>query len=204
MSAVLGPLPAVPPRAAPSLLTAEEFMRRYGDHSGVELVNGVVVHDAPRLGMDASEARMPNFRHGVYCRRVARILEDFAIPRSLGWIATNDSFVKVADGTVRGADVLFVSYARVPQADMPPEHLEVPPELIFEIRSPTDRISAITAKAAEYLACGVGVVVVLDPKTQSATVFRETDFAISLRADDKLDLSDVLPGFEVAVAKFFE
>ena len=147
---------------------------------------------------------MPNFRRGVYCRRVARILEDFAIPRSLGWIATNDSFVKVSDGTVRGADVLFVSYTRVPQAEVPPEHLEVPPELIFEIRSPTDRISAITAKAAEYLAAGVGVVVVLDPKLKSATVFRESEFAVSLRGDDKLDLSDVLPGFEVVVGKFFE
>ena len=204
MSAVLTPAPSALPRKAPALLTAEEFMLRYGDYSGVELVNGVVVYDAPLPEVDSSEARMPNFRHGIYCRRVARILEDFAIPRSLGWIATNDSFVKVSDGTVRGADVLYVSYARVPQADEPPEHLEVPPELIFEIRSPTDRISAITAKAAEYLAAGVGVVVVLDPKLKTATVFRESDFAFSVRGDDKLDLSDVLPGFEVAVAKFFE
>ena len=200
MSAVL-----TPPRTTPALLTAEEFMLRYGHHSGVELVNGIVVYDAPRPETESSEARMPNFRHGVYCRRVARILEDFAIPRSLGWIATNDSFVKVSDGTVRGADVLFVSYSRVPLGDgVPPEHLVVPPELVFEVRSPSDRISTITAKAADYLACGVGVVVVLDPKLKSATVFRESDFAFSVRGEDKLDLSDVLPGFEVAVAKFFE
>jgi len=69
------------------------------------------------------------------------LIEDFVLPRGLGWIAANDTFVKVGEETVRGADVIFVSYFRVPRGDgMPPESLDVPLELVIEVRSPLDRI----------------------------------------------------------------
>jgi Uma2 family endonuclease len=88
---------------------------------------------------------------------------------------------------------------KIPEGPLP-----VSPELIVEVRSPTDRISQLGAKAAEYLDAGVTGVVILDPKTESAAVYREDEFPIRMHNGDELTLPDVLPGFAVRVSQFFE
>ena len=105
--------------------------------------------------------------------------------------------------TVRGADLLFVGYARLPKGEAP-ENLTIPPDLVVEVRSPSDRLNAVIAKATEYIDAGVRVVVVLDPKTESAAVHRLDEFAQVFHNGDELTLPDVLPGFSVPVKKFFE
>jgi Uma2 family endonuclease len=182
-------------------LTVAEFLKKYGHCSGVELVRGRVVWSgAPRA---AGGAHMPEFKHGVVCRRAARFVGDFVDANALGWVATNDTFVTVdADETVRGADVLFVSYARVPNGPIPDE-LKEPPELVIEVRSPSDRWSQLFTKVGEYLAAGVSAVVVIDPNTETVSVYRESGQQI-FTTTDELTLPDVLPGFAVPVARFFE
>ena len=65
--------------------------------------------------------------------------------------------------SVRGGDVVFYSYTRLPRGPIPEGYLEVVPELVFEVRSPSDRWAKITAKVGEYLDAGVLVACVLDP-----------------------------------------
>ena len=60
------------------------------------------------------------------------------------------------------------------------------------------------AKAIEYLVAGVVAVVLLDPKTESASVFRSDTRQEIFEANQTLVVPDVLPGFEVLVKKFFE
>lgn len=148
-------------------------------------------------------AQVPEFEHGVVCRRAARFVGDFVDANALGWVAINDTLVTVeADETVRGADVLFVSYARVPPGPIPDE-LKGPPELVIEVRSPSDRWSELFTKVGEYLAAGASAVVLIDPNTETASVYRESGQQI-LTTADTLTLPDVLPGFAVPVARFFE
>lgn len=101
-------------------------------------------------------------------------------------------------------DVCFISYGRLPKGPLTDDILEVPPELIFEVRSPSDRWTEMIAKALEYIAAGVTVVVLLDPKTASASVFRSDTRQEIFEAEQTLVIPDVLPGFEVLVKKFFE
>ena len=106
--------------------------------------------------------------------------------------------------TVRGSDVAFFSYTRIPK-DSPPEgYSEVSPELVFEVRSPSDRWSEINKKASEYLAAGVLVVCVLDPETRTAVVYTENDSPSKKTGDDELTLPKVFPDFKVPVRQFFE
>src|SRR6516162_2423839 len=104
------------PVATETPLSAAEFLARYGDRSGVELVRGRVVWDSDESG---TEAGMPKFRHGVVSNRIAHVLTAFVESNGLGWVVGNDTFVQTehALDTVRGADVLFVSYRRVPKQD---------------------------------------------------------------------------------------
>jgi Uma2 family endonuclease len=56
----------------------------------------------------------------------------------------------------------------------------------------------------EYLKAGVRVVVILDPSTTSASVYRDAEeFRQILHNGDPLTLPDVLPGFSVPVSRLF-
>ncbi|MDY3556884.1 Uma2 family endonuclease [Gemmata sp. JC717] len=183
-------------------MTAAEFLKKYGHCSGVELVRGRVVWSGQEVTNGREGGGVAKFRRGVISQNAARLLGDFVRAHDLGWVAINDTFVPVGPDTVRGADVLYVSYARVPKGE-PPEDLTVPPELVIEVRSPTDRWTELMTKMLEYLAAGVGVVVILDPKTRSASVYRDEDRQDIFESTDELKLPDVLPGFAVPVARFF-
>jgi Uma2 family endonuclease len=175
-------------------MTAEEFARQYANRRA-ELVKGRVV-----------ELPMPSLKHGKVCYRVTMALGTFVEAGDLGHVMTNDSWVVTKRGpdTVRGSDILFVSYTRLPKGQVPEGLLEVVPELVFEVRSPSDRWTDMIAKMLEYLSAGVSVVIILDPRTESASVFRPDDRQVIFEADQTLTVPDVLPGFEVAVRKFFE
>lgn len=182
--------------AAPTLVSAEEFLRLHGDDSGVELVDGQIVRTA-----------MPGFEHGDICMRAGVILSNFVHANNLGRVLGNDTFIRTRtnpDG-FRGADVCYVSYERYAK-DLPrPKGPVVPPiELVVEVKSPSDTILEMTNKATEYLAAGVKVVMVLDPETESAAVYRADEFPHRFHNGDLVVLPDILPGFSVPVAKFFE
>jgi Uma2 family endonuclease len=182
--------------ATEPLLTADEFMRQHGGETCVELFRGRVVRYP-----------MPGGPHGYIISRVNAFLFNFIESHNLGRVFANDTFVKVrlkeAAETLRGADVAYVSFAKMPPGDVPEGPLPVPPELVVEVRSPSDRIPQLSAKASEYLEAGVTVVVVIDPETESLAVYRENELPIRMHNGDKLTLPDVLPGFEVQVSKFF-
>jgi Uma2 family endonuclease len=186
--------PAAQHVPAPALMTAEEFVAKY-ENQRVELVRGRVV-----------EVPMPFPKHGLTCNWVAFYLTQHVTARDLGRVMTNDSFVRTEGGpdTVRGTDVCYFSYERLPKGPMPEGLLDVLPELVFEVRSPTDRWTKLVAKAAEYLEAGVTVVVILDPKTESATIYRADERPATVEKDGTLTVPDVLPEFAVPVRKFFE
>jgi Uma2 family endonuclease len=105
---------------------------------------------------------------------------------------------------MRGPDVAFLSYARQPPGPLPQGYLAVVPELVFEVRSPTDRWSKLLAKAGEYLEAGVTVVCLLDQVSETVQVYRVDELPRTLHGDDALHLPDVLGDFRVAVRQFFE
>lgn len=178
-----------------ALMTAEEFLRLPSEGRPRELVRGRIVY-----------MNVPPPRHGQICSKIDRIVGNFADEYSLGHVVVNDSGVRTERGpdTVRGADVAFYSYGRVPPGPFPQGYLPVVPELVFEVRSPTDRWSAILAKVAEYLEAGVTVVCVLDQMTEQCRVYRSDDPGQELTAEQELALPDVLPEFRVVVRRFFE
>ncbi len=97
----------------------------------------------------------------------------------------------------------FFSYERLPRGTVLEGLLPVSPDLVVEMRSPTDRWTAVFAKVIEYLESGFRVVVVLDGATASASVYRADELQQVFHNGDDLTLPDVLPGFPVAVNRLF-
>jgi len=148
----------------------------------------------------------PNPRHGQICGKVDRILGNFVDEHELGHVLCNDSGVitEREPDTVRGPDVVFYSYARLPKGALPSHYVPEVPELIFEVRSPGNRWPAILVKVAEYLDAGVQYVVVLDPDPQTALVYSAEQQPQILGPDDELTFPDLLGEFRVVVRRFFE
>jgi Uma2 family endonuclease len=82
--------------------------------------------------------------------------------------------------------------------------LEVPPDLVIEVRSSSDLWADALGKMLDYIRIGVPVVVILDLPTESASVYRPGTRQDIFEKDQTLTLPDVLPGFAVPVARFFE
>lgn len=183
------------PVPTPPLMTAEEFLKLHGHECNVELVKGRVVRYP-----------MPGGKHGEVCVNAALIVAGFVKSHGLGRVMSNDTFVRTGSGpdTFRGADVCFLSYARLPKEQETPDGPIPAPELVVEVRSPTDRLNQLTGKATEYLEAGASVVVVLMPETRTAVVYRNEDLPVRLGSEEELVLPDVLPGFMVQVRAFFE
>jgi Uma2 family endonuclease len=78
------------------------------------------------------------------------------------------------------------------------------PKLVIEVRSPSDKWSDMMGKAVDHLRAGVTVVVLLDPPTESASVYRWDSRPEVFEKDETLTIPDLMPGFTVQVARFFE
>jgi Uma2 family endonuclease len=180
--------------ASPPGMTVDEFLKRHGGELNVDLIDGLVVRYP-----------MPGAEHGRVCTHAGFVFEAFARESKLGRTFTNDTFVRVRDGTLRGADVCYWSYDRLPrEARIPKGAIETPPDLVVEVKSPSDLWTDLFGKVHDFLQAGVGVVVAFDPATESVSVFRPGTRQQIFEKDQTLTIPDVLPGFEVAVARFFE
>lgn len=106
---------------------------------------------------------------------------------------------------MRGPDISYCSYDRLPRGPVPDDYGEGTqvPELVVEVRSPSDRWPEVLAKAAEYLKANVLVVVVLDPETESALVVTGDQPPRRLDRDEELSVPEVLEEFQVPVRRFF-
>jgi Uma2 family endonuclease len=175
-------------------MTAAEFTARYANVHA-ELVKGIV-----------KEYPVPWPKHGFICTTIAHLLASHVIQNDLGRVASNDSWIQTGRNpdTVRGADVCFFSYERLPKGDIPEGLLPVVPDLVVEVRSPSDRWNDIFIKVGEYLNAGVRVVIVLDPATETASIYRTDELQQIAHNGDELTIPEILPGFAVPVRRLFE
>jgi Uma2 family endonuclease len=179
----------------PALLTAEQFAERPDPGYPEELVRGRIV-----------PMPMPKPRHGEICNKAGRILGNWVDEQDLGRVLSNDSGVITERGpdTVRGADICFYTYARVPKGPLADRYLDTVPDLIVDVISPSDRWPKVLAKVAEYLDAGTTVVLVLDEERRLAYVYRADAAPRLLAADDELRIPDLRGDFHACVSRFFE
>ncbi len=179
----------------PILMTAAEYARRSDPGHPEELVRGRIM-----------PMPQPNRRHGQICAQTVYLLRRYLDDHDLGHVLSNDAGVITEHDpdTVRGADVAFYSYARFPKGPLPGNYGPEVPDFVVEVRSPSERWPKIIAKAAEYLNAGVTTVLVLDDESRTAILFFSDRPTLTLRSDEELRVPEILPGFAVALSRFFE
>ena len=177
----------------PDLLTAEEYALRPHAEYPDELVRGKVI-----------PMTVPNRRHGQICA------DDqspglFLASHDLGHVLSNDAGVITHRNpdTVRGPDVAFYSYNRLPKGPLPPSYGPEVPKLVFEVRSPAIAGSICSPRLPSTSNAGVLAVVVLDEESQTALLQLPDAMPRRLSSDENLSFPGILPGFSVSVHQFF-
>jgi Uma2 family endonuclease len=166
------------------------------DHGGRnELVQGEIVPMFPASTM-----------HGNIAMRLGAILWNYSDENSLGRVFAAETGFTLSRNpdTVRAPDVAFVAQNRIPAEGVPETGFwAIAPDLVAEIVSPNDRMTEIQDKVTDYLAAGVRLVWVVDPKTETITVYQSLKQVKVLIAGDVLEGEDVLPGFSLTLKKLF-
>jgi len=178
-------------QAEPKLMTGEELLE-LGDVGPAELIEGVLTPMSPTQGL-----------HGWIVMELARRLGNFNAEQRVGWVLGAESgfITRRSPDTIRGMDVAFISRKRLPA--LTSGFLDVAPELIIEVVSPTDRWADIRTKIAEYFQAGVEQVWIVEPDAQKLLIYRTATEFTELRDDDIVQGDGVLSGFQMSLAELF-
>jgi Uma2 family endonuclease len=180
---------------APKLITAAEFilMPNPPDGSKQELVRGEIVTMPP-----------PGFKHGICQVNAAVLIRTHAKSHRQGRVTVETGLVTEVDpDTVRGPDVAFWSFERLPEHLLPVGYPDVAADLCVEVLSPDKRLRKILEKLQEYFNRGVRLVWIIDPEERTVTVYRSAEEGKVLHETATLSGEDVLPGFSCRVAELF-
>jgi Uma2 family endonuclease len=143
------------------------------------------------------------FRHGLVSVKLATRLETFVESHGLGYVLESSTGFRLPGGNVRLPDVSFVAHREGTDL-VTDDFSNVPPDLAVEVLSPSDRSRQVLDKVGEYLDAGVRLVWVIDPKGQSAAIYRSTIKVTEIGIDGVLDGQDVVPGFRCTLREILE
>jgi Uma2 family endonuclease len=182
---LMDPLPGQATEA--HLLEAE---RRY--HRLYELVDGTLVEK----GM--------GYHESLLALAIASLLRAFVVPRNLGVVSGPDGMVRLFPGLVRGPDVAYASWDRFPDRKVPEEPIpSLAPDLAIEVLSKSNTRPEMKRKRGEYFAAGVLVVWEIDRKRRRVSVYTPDGAVTVLKATQRLEGGDVLPGFTLELSELF-
>jgi Uma2 family endonuclease len=178
-----------------ALLTAEDFARVAPVLGPCELVKGEIVPMSPG-----------GITHSRVTGNAFALLDAYCRPRRLGRVLTGEAGVVVArrPDTVRGADVAFVSFRRLPKDAAEEGFLRQPPELVIEVLGKDTSWEKMEEKIADYHGLGVDLVWVLDPQTETLRTYPRGGAPIVRRDPQEASADPFVPGFSVRVGQFFE
>lgn len=175
--------------------TAEELALMPDDGKRHELIEGVLSVMSPAGG-----------RHGRITMRINKLLAIHVDDNKLGatFAAETGFRIGVNPDTVRAPDGAFVRRERMDALDDDTGYLPFAPDLAVEVASPSDSFASIESKAFAWLAAGTQLVLILEPESKTAHVYKSrTDIAV-YEIGDTIDASDVVRDWWLAVSDIFQ
>ena len=177
------------------LYTAEHLALLPDDGHRHQLVEGELVREPP-----------PGFDHGSVVARIARALLVHVERTGTGFVVAGDSGFILHRGpdTVLAPDVAFIARERMPrrvreQRPWP----EVAPDLVVEVKSPSDSRRGLVAKAQRWLKSGTRMVWIVDPAAREVIVVRPDHELEPRRDGDVLSGDPILPGLMIPVEQLW-
>jgi len=174
-----------------AMMTDEELAQLPKNGHKYEYVDGELV---------MSPTKMPHERIGI---RLAYLIESYLEKNPIAEVYGSSTGYRMANDNLRSPDVSVVLTDRFPDGKEPDGFGYFAPDIAVEIVSPSERRGKLTKKILEYFSNGSQLVLIIDPKHKSVTVYRSPEEFELLEEPDMLDCSPVLPGFSCPVSEIF-
>lgn len=175
--------------ALPDLISVAQFRQLpEGREVAYELRHGEVV-----------AMTRPRARHWKLQLRLSRLLEPKL--KAFGEVATEVPYRPLPEFELRAADVAAISRSRWDTID-PDDNLRGAPELVIEVKSPSNTPRDLRELVALCLANGALECWVVDADKKSVSVVRGAGAAVVYNAGDAIPLSS-FSGSELAVDEIF-
>lgn len=173
-----------------TLKDLEKVQAQLGDDYRVELVDGGITVMSPS-GYESDEVA---FEFGAQLRNWVR-------PRQLGRVTGAGAGFSLPNSDTRAPDVSFVIAERLRRS--PRSFAELAPDLMVEVKSPTDSVKGLRDKIDEFLQQGTKVGILIHPEQRWLEIRRLGEAAITLSDGDVLTVPELLPGWQVQVSELW-
>src|SRR5262245_46992955 len=157
-----------------------------------ELIDGVLVEKA--MGT----------RESLIAGLLLHYLWDFLQSRDLGIALGADGMLRLQPGLVLIPDVSYISFRRLPGGELPDEPIApLSPDLAAEVLSPSNTKKEIERKLREYFRSGTRLAWVIDPKTETAEVYKSPTKKRHVAKEGMLEGEKLLPGLCIPLRSIF-
>lgn len=187
------PLTRILNHPAPGQATTEDWLVvREKSQKLYELVDGTLVE------------KPMGWLESLLGTTLGRWLGNYVSENNLGLVTGADGFTMLFEGTVRGPDVAFVSWAMLPDGRLPTEPLpKLVPNFVVEILSQGNTYGEMSRKRREYFQAGVELLWMVDRRDRTITAYESSQRYRIIREDEMIDAAPVLPGWSFNTADLF-
>lgn len=176
----------------PGSATIDDVTYRIERGELYELVDGTLVEKA--MGWQESLIAMA----------LGSLLRVYVNERNLGVVTGPDGFIRLFGSLVRGPDVAFFSWDRLPNRKMPTTSVpECIPDIAVEVLSLGNTLSEMSRKRREYFQAGVRLVWMVDLRERSVAVYTSITDYVVLSEEQTLNGGEVMPGLTINLAQLF-
>jgi Uma2 family endonuclease len=179
---------------APGTATLRDLIdvNSHGDQL-YELVDGTLVEKA--MG----------WRESLLAMVIVRWLGNFLEVNPLGVVTGPDGMTRLFGKTVRGPDVAFVSWERLPAGKLPDEPVPLlVPDFVVEVLSVSNTRAEMARKRREYFQAGVRLVWMVDLQVRTVAIYSSAESVRVATEKETIDGGNVLPGWQVNLAQLFD
>jgi len=175
-------------------LTADDLLAMPDEGRGFELVNG----ELRELSM--------SMESGHVGASILSIIRAYAYPRKLGVLLPQEVGFKCFEDPdlVKRPDVAFIEQRRITREQyLARGYCPIRPDLVVEVVSPSEDNATIHDKREEWLAAGVPIFWIADPRDETIRVYRAGEKPQLFTSLDAIAVEPFLPGFTCLVSEFF-
>jgi Uma2 family endonuclease len=173
-------------------ISLEEFLALPEEEPALEYADGEVTQKMSPMG---KHSRLQS----VLIERLNRAGEPQKLALALPELRTTYA------GLSRVPDVAVYLWARLPVDDSGQiaNRFTEPPDIAIEIVSTDQQVGALVRRCLWYVANGVELALLVDPLDETVFAFRQGEQTAAWRGEDRIDVGNILPDFQLTVQELF-
>lgn len=177
---------------APGTANTNDLLRVTRDTGRIyELVDGTLVEKAK------------GWQESLIASVLIQWLRNFLDANRVGVVTGAGGLSRIFTDTVRGPDVAFVSWERLPDG-LPSEPIpDLVPDFVIEVLSVGNTRAEMARKRREYFHAGVRLVWMVDPRSRTVAVYTSSENVTVAEADATIDGGTVLPDWKINLGERF-